>query len=319
MKIILNSDVLYTGSLIKDDLPEHWLTFFKECKKKKCPIIIPQTVGLEIDRLQSEYVGKETKQLSDALRLLDDYHVSHGPIDSSRLVLKPDIVELIRKLGTEVIVENPTYEDFVEAHKRACLHEAPGLAEKKSDEMRDLIIWVIALRTARKDGRALLVSTDKIHSGSAGDKEAASAGLIRVKTFGEALGFFGFDTPAGSFIKQILESVWKELLEAELPLEKSITTIGVYDTVFVQKLENILEVSSKITLKMSDGNPLSAKIQILLFGDIVESFYMSAIKFPGVTAEKSEISLRPRSSITLEKDDYLERLQSLRNILGGQQ
>jgi hypothetical protein len=317
MKIILNSDVLRTGSLIKDRLPGNWLALFDECKKKGYPIIIPQTVALEFDRLQSKHGKAEIKRLNDAYRVLDEYHVRHDPIDPSGLILKPDIVELIRKLGAEVTVENPTYDDFVEAHKRACLHEAPGSDEQKYDEMRDLIIWVIAIRTALKDGKALLVSNDEMHSGPAGNKEAVSVGLVRVRSFGEALGYFGFDTPSGALIKQIIESIWDDLLEAELPLEKTMTMIGVYDPIFIQKLENILEVSSIIALKTSDGKSLGASMQVLIFGDVIESVYLSAIKIAGTSSKKPELSFRPRKSISIEKDDYEERLRALKDVLGG--
>ena len=319
MKIIFNSDVLRTGSLLKESLPKTWLTLFDECKKRGCPVVIPQTTTLEFDRLQSQHKEADVKSLNEALKLLDTYQLHHDAVDPSRLISNPDLVDLIKKLGNTVITEKPTYDDFVEAHKRACLHEAPGSKEQKYDEMRDLIIWVIAIRTAKQDGKALLVSNDEMHWGSLGDKEADSVGLVRVRSFGDALGHLGYDTPSGQLIKQIIEAIWNDLREAELPVERTVTTIGVYDLVLNQKLENVLDVSSRINLKTTEGKTLSAHLQALIFGDIIESVFLSAIKFPGGSPKKTELTFRPRKTIAIEKDDYMERLQSLRDVLGGKQ
>jgi rRNA-processing protein FCF1 len=112
MKVILNSDVLRTGSLLKDSLPQNWVTLFEECKKRGCPIVIPQTVVMEFDRLQSEHKESDVKALNKALGLLDNYKVHHDAVDLPKLISNPDLVGLIKNLGNKVIIEKPTYDDF---------------------------------------------------------------------------------------------------------------------------------------------------------------------------------------------------------------
>jgi hypothetical protein len=76
----------------------------------------------------------------------------------------------LRATGVQLEVENPKLEDYRNAERRACLHLSPQPPETKSDEMRDLVIWEVALRVAKRDGKAILVSRDHVHSDERGDK-----------------------------------------------------------------------------------------------------------------------------------------------------
>ena len=73
--------------------------------------------------------------------------------------------------------------------------------------MRDLVIWMVALRVARRDGGAILVSRDEVHTEERGDEEARSAGLLRARSWDEALEQLGRESPAGALARQLLEAV----------------------------------------------------------------------------------------------------------------
>ncbi|MDD1748641.1 MAG: PIN domain-containing protein [Methanothrix sp.] len=320
MKIIINSDILYTGSLIKNKVPDHWGALLVECRKSGHSIIIPQTVLLEFDRQQSEYVRLETKRLKEAYALLDMYKIPHTTTEPSALVSKPDLIKLIKDFGVEVIVEEPSYDDFKEAHKRACLHEAPGSSEQKHDEMRDLVIWVMALRVASKDKKALLISNDEVHSGHVGNEEASSVGLERVTSMGDALGFFGLDSPSGVLIKSIIQPIWGDLLKAGLPLEKTMSMIGVSDPAFIQGIGGIGQATCLVRMKTSDGKILKANLKAIILLDVIEDLLLTDIRIAGSLWHKDGVSsLQPRKRMTMEKDDFEERLRALKTVVGGKQ
>jgi hypothetical protein len=317
MKIIINSDILWTSSLIRKDLTKSLQDLLKECKEKGHNIIIPQTALFEFNRLQLEYVELEISKLKSAYELLGKYDVPYKLIEPSRLILKPDLIELIKKLGVEVIVENPTLDDFVKAHERACLHQPPGLKKKKYDEMRDLIIWMIAIRIASTEGKALLISNDEIHTSSSGDKEADSVGLLRLKSIEDALAYFGLETPSGILIKSIIEPIWGDLLEAGLPIEKAMSMIGVIEPIFVQGVHGISKASGLVAMKTSDGKTLKANMDVMILSDQIESVYLSDINIEGALWKDPKLILRPRKPLVVEKDDYEERIKSLKEVVGG--
>jgi hypothetical protein len=87
----------------------------------------------------------------------------------------------LRATGVQLEVENPKLEDYRNAERRACLHLSPQPPETKSDEMRDLVIWKVALRVAKRDGKAILVSRDHVHSDERGEA-AEACGLLRVQS-----------------------------------------------------------------------------------------------------------------------------------------
>jgi len=318
MKIILNSDILWTSFLIKANLPKGLSDLIKECEKSEHIIIIPRTALLEFNRQQLEYVELETTKLIRAYQLLSQYNVPHEPIDPSRLIVKPDLVELIKKLGAEVIVESPTIDDFEKAHERACLHEPPGSKKQKYDEMRDLVIWMIAIRIASKDGKALLISNDEIHSSSFGNAEAESVGLLRVKSIEDAFAYFGLETPSGIQIKRLIEPVWDDLLKAGLPLEKKISMIGLSEPIFVQGHHGISKASGVVAMKTDDGKTLKANIDVMVLGDTIDYVRLTKITIAGAPWKSQKLTLRPRISFTTEKDDFEERIRSLREVVGGQ-
>ncbi len=55
MKIVLNSDVIFANSLIKDSLPRRLCDFIAECKKHNHTVVIPLTTLFEFDNKQGEF------------------------------------------------------------------------------------------------------------------------------------------------------------------------------------------------------------------------------------------------------------------------
>jgi hypothetical protein len=315
MKIILNSDVLWTKFLIKTSLSS-LDNLIHECRRSGHVVIIPQTTLLEFDRQQLEYVEIEINRLKRAYELLDQYKVSHETPEPSSLIAKPDLVELIKKLGAEVIVETPTLGDFEEAHKRACLHMSPGL-KKKHDEMRDLVIWMMAIRIATKEKMVLLISNDEVHTGPLGDMEAESVGLVRLKSIDDALAYFGLETPSGLLIKQLIEPIWDDLLRAKLPLEKKPSVIGLTEPIFVQGRHGISKASGLIAIKTVDGKTLKANFDVMVLGDKVDYLMLTEIAIDGAPWKVKELTLRPGRLLMIEKDDFEERFKSLKEVVGG--
>ncbi len=138
MKIIFNSDLLYATSLIKDKLPRQVCKFLSACKENSHEIIIPFTTLLEFNRKQSEFVNTEISALENARSKLTHYGIKVDEFQPLDLVKLPDLIQLIKDTGLSCILEEPTKNDYENAHRRACLRESPHPPNIKSDEMRDL-------------------------------------------------------------------------------------------------------------------------------------------------------------------------------------
>lgn len=316
MKIILNSDILYHAYLIKGDLSKKLQELFRECIIKGYKVVIPLTTLLEFDCKQSKFVETETSELEKAYRLFTKFNISFTRVEPSEVIKNPELIELIKRIGVEVIVENPTKDDLLEAHMRACLHKPPHPPDIKSDEMRDLVIWMIALRIASKDGKAILISQDVVHVHSRGDKEANSFGLIRLKSVEEALEYFDVETPSGVLIKNLITPIWEDLLESGLPLGKEISIIGVSQPRFIQGNTGISKAFSLIKLRTVDSKTLKAYIDITIDGNIIRELKLSEITILDKPWEKTHLTLNPGKTFENEQDDYKERFDSLKKIIG---
>lgn len=316
MKIILNSDILFNTFLIKNNLSKNFQELFSICQKKGHVIIIPLTTLLEFDRAQLESLNKKTLKLEKAYMLLEGLNIKFTRVEPPEVIKKPDLIELVKKSGVEVRVENPTNDDYLEAHKRACLHECPHAPEKKSDEMRDLIIWMIALRYAQQDGNAILISRDEVHVNPRGDNEANSVGLIRFKSEEEVLEYFEVETPAGKLIKQLIMPIWEDLLKAGLPLNQDISIVGVAQPRFIQGAEGISNAYCLIRLRTLDGKMLKTNIAMKIDNNVIVELELSEIMIDENPWDKKQLALIPNKAISPEKDDYKERIDSLKELIG---
>src|SRR5262245_6138244 len=187
MRIILNSDILYTQRPLMTGLPAHLDRFCREAASAGAFLVVPRTTLLEIERNERHSVEEAITKISNAVTVLDSWGINLEGLDPRQLVRPGDVIEALRATGIVVEVEEPSLNDYREAERKACLHLPPRPPETESDEMRDLIIWVTALRLARKDGQAILVSRDEIHTHERGGAEAEEHGLLRARTLDEAL------------------------------------------------------------------------------------------------------------------------------------
>lgn len=315
MKIILNSDILRDERLIIDKLPKRLQALFRACAKRGHSIVIPSTTLLECNRHQSQLVGETISQLENAYSLLDRFKIPHTRFEPSKVIKEPDLVGLIHNLGVEVVVEEPTIEDFQEAHKRACLHALPHPGDAKSDEMRDLLIWMIALRLALQDGGALLISRDRVHVNPRGDDEAIQARLVRVASIEEALEYFDVATPAGSLIEQLLQPVWNDLINAGLPVTRPMSLTGISQCRFVQGVRGPSFASCILKAKATGGETLQAATEIHADDGLISQVIVSDILVESEPFEERQITVTPNKEFRIEHDDYAERLGALKAIL----
>jgi len=215
------------------------------------------------------------------------------------------------------MVEEPTMEDFMEAHRRTCLHECPHPPDAKSHEMRDLVIWMIALRLASQDGGALLISGDKVHVHSRGDDEAASVRLERVKSIEDALDYLNIETPAGKLIKQLLAPVWSDLVEAGLPVPGQMSPMGMSQTRFIQGIRGPSFAYCILRARTSDKRMLEAATEIHADDGMITKVILSNISVENKPWRETQLVITPHKIFTTEQDDYVERLNALRAKLGG--
>ncbi|MFN0074555.1 MAG: hypothetical protein ACKVVP_23995 [Chloroflexota bacterium] len=221
MRIIVNSDILWTNRSLATGLPTHIVKFCHEAVSADAILVLPQTVILELERKERDRVSEEIQKLRNALSLLRARGVEPD-VEPEALVVPCDLVSELRQVGIPVEVEKPLLEDYQEAERRACLHLPPHLETNKSDEMRDLVIWMVARRLAMRDGQAILLSRDKIHHDTRSRSEAENCGLWIAKNFDKALDLIGREGAASTLLRQILEPLWTGIRSSGLPLTDEI-------------------------------------------------------------------------------------------------
>jgi hypothetical protein len=233
MRVVINSDILYSMPIAQDSLPDVIRDAFRAIKGAGGVIVLPRTTLLEYERKQTEVSNGRAQALRQAVGQFQRYGIRVEAIDPDALTRFVPFTDLLRDESIAVEVEDATIEDYREAERRACLHLAPQPSGKTHDEMRDLVIWSIAMRVAQKDGRAVLVSGDQVHVGPAGDTEAQARGLQRVKGLDEALELLGRESPAGILARTMLESVARPLALAGLPIPERPDIKSLSDLSFV--------------------------------------------------------------------------------------
>ncbi len=187
MRIILNSDVIHTNRRWAKGLPPHIKKFCHAAKLAGAVLVLPRTVLLEDERHQTTLGTSLLQDAEKAISALRDAEVELPEIHIPKEMQNVSVVDALRAVGVTVEVEDPNLDDYREAERRASLHLAPHPPEGKSDEMRDLVIWQVALRLAAQDGPALIVSRDEVHIHERGEPEATIAQLLRAKSFDDAL------------------------------------------------------------------------------------------------------------------------------------
>lgn len=313
MRVVCNSDVIWQGGLMSR-LQESIALLGETCSKLGHVIVIPETTLLEFERSQNDAQQNASKKLESAYRLLDRAGIDHEIKAASEVYPLPDLVGLLKATGAEVELEIPTFDDFKEAHRTACGHLAPQPPETKNDEMRDLIIWTVAIRLARQDGEAVLLSRDTVHTHSRGDEEASSVGLTRVRGVDEVLAWFGVETPAGGLFRSLLLQFRSALVNSNLGVQDPLEILGISDARFRQGRRGPEQASATVFFATNMGS-LRANTEIVIDSARLGTVRLADITVDGKPHEPNEVELSVDLSESSGDDDYGERLDALREVL----
>jgi hypothetical protein len=213
---------LYSSRPLSTGLPGHIKEFCKKASNVGAIIVLPRTVLLEIERLQIDLHRQTAAELEKAAKLLRAHGIRVPEFAASEFAKPCDIAELIRQTGIRVEEVDANLDDYRDAEYRAAHHLPPQGPEPKSDEMRDLVIWTIALRIAKGFGGSILVSRDKVHSGESGSEEARSSGLQRATSVDEALEMLEQRTAPADFARKVLQMAWNQIIVTGLPIPEDL-------------------------------------------------------------------------------------------------
>lgn len=316
MKIVIDANIIYANSLIKDSLPRALKSFLDMCSKNKHEIIITLTTKLEFDRKQGELMDTEIKELSNATKLLAKYNVKIEQFEPEKLINKPDLIQLIKQCDVQVSLIEPVNEDFKYAHEKACLHLPPHPPDIKSDEMRDLVVWSIALRISSTNrGNTILISNDELHIHTRGDLEAEAVGLVRVNSLESALAYMEAETPNGKFVKNLLDLSWEKLIKSGFPAREKPNLSGVEKVRFIQGSNGPSEVIFTMVTKGQEDKDLRADIKAKIENNLLTSINLSNITFG--KDKKGDFQIDLNEEINQFENDYDQRIESLKEILNS--
>lgn len=315
MRVILNSDIIFQDQLVRD-LPRRIRLLIERIRDHGHEVVLPRTTILEFDRKQLEAVDVARRELRAAFSRLDGFGIQHDTPDLESVVQPPDLVGLVRATGVSVTVEEPTNEDLAEAHRRACLHEPPHPPESKSDEMRDLVIWMTALRLAADGNGALLVSRDAVHSGHLGDEEADAAALARVRSVEEALEYFEVVTPSGEVIRAVLGPVWRSLVLAGLPASEPMVLLNISRVKLRQGPRGLAAAECLVKARAPENRVVNASIQLGVEDGIVKRVTASGVSLDGELSPDLDVDVNAR--IELPTQDFGEDIAALQAIIEGE-
>ena len=183
--------------------------------------------------------------------------------------------------------------------------------------MRDLTIWVMALRLASRNGGALLLSRDKVHTHERGDNEASSANLVRVRSIEEALEFLDVETPSGKLVGELLDTVWTDLRDAGIPLAPEFSLTGVSETRFIQGDYGPSLASFVFRTRTPNGETVTAVTRVDAVDGIITEVTLSEITVEGKAWQGKPLPLVVSTSkaLRLEPDDFQERLGALKAVM----
>ena len=317
MHVITNSDVMYSGRSIATGLPKHITEFCKEAAAAGGILVIPRTALLEIERHQDNLREETIGKLDDAVRILRQYNVAVQDVQSKELVKKVDVVKALAATGIRVQVEDARLEDFQDAERRASLHLCPHPPDTKTDEMRDLVIWNIAVRLAKKHGKAILISRDVVHSHERGTGEAEGAGLFRANDFDQALDFLGRETPSAKLVHAIAKIFWPTFHKAGLPVLPDVHIRRILTPEFALTVSG--RPSATFTF-LADGpeGEFEAKTHVRQVS--AEQIYVKLenMTVNGAQWKEGKIEFKIDGELPKIAEPVAERLASLEEIIGKQ-
>jgi hypothetical protein len=314
MRIIIDTNIIYTNSLIKDSLPRAFKSFLDTCSKKGHEIIIALTTKLEFDRKQRELREKEIRELNNANKLLSNYNVKLEHFEPEKLVSEPDLLRLILDCKVKVNLVEPEISDFKYAHEKACLHLPPHPPDIKSDEMRDLVVWSIALRfSSLYNGNTLLISNDEVHVHPRGDEEAEKVGLIRVNSLESALEYMDVETPNGKLVMKLLDLSWEDLIKNGIPLKDKPNLSGVNNVRFLQGNNGPSEVAFKMVSKGQDNKDFRTDVKMNIKDNVLKTIILNNLTLG--SEKMNDIQIDLNIEINLFDNDFDQRMESLKKLL----
>jgi hypothetical protein len=284
MRIILNSDILISMSFRHEALSEQLRRLCEMCRDRDATLVVPDAALLEFNQHRAQHRTEAISELQKAYDLLDQYAIHHDDVPPNDVVSTPDLLSMLRTTGATVEHVQPSLEDFREAHHRACWRLAPRVSDR-SDEMRDLIIWIQALRLAEQGSGAVLVAQDRIFHLEGTAEEAANARLKRVKTIEEAIeAAFGVKSPSEQLAELLVRAVWEDLVAAGLPLTLIPVAFAVSGEVFTMGSDGALaNANMNFSGETSDHSPLQAVLRIRLADQRIRWVSLADIRMDGDT------------------------------------
>lgn len=307
MIVILNSDILH-GKWIFNSLPTASVKKLLEvCANKDIPVLLPRTTILEFEHMQIRIREKIIAEIEKAYSTLGRYHVQVERENLEDKFKVPDLPSVLEGSGVRVLIEEPNLSDFEEAHRRACLHIPPVSKEKKSDEMRDVIIWLISLRISEEYNGGILIANDEFFHNEAIDREAIQYKLDRVKRIEDAIERLGEITVAGRIIRDLFYVSHDYLFDSEMKIKIDNVTAPIFTN---DDWGNLRSAEANIAVTDSDKNEKTMFIRFELDH--------GHIKFV-VINDQTEI-ITKKINVEYEKpisEEYNTALESLRSIIGG--
>ena len=317
MRVVLNSDVLFTGLLNSAaDVPAHIEQFCHEVAAAGGVVVLPNTVLLELERRQAKLASERGAELTRAADQLGRAGIPVPEFDAAVLAKPTPWPELLAAMRIPFEIETPTLADYQDAERRACLHLPPHEPETKSDEMRDLVIWAVALRVAKRRGAAILVSRDGVHSGARGSDEAAGHGLRRASNFDEAVELLGRDSPSTKLAKDLLGLAWGRMRALGLPLPERPTIRKLSNASFKHDAAGHTMGSFTFAVKSAAGE-LSAHLDISQSAAGTVGIDLTAVTLDGLPWKTGSASSTIEGTLPILPGADAETLRELRGILEG--
>jgi hypothetical protein len=318
MRIILNSDVLFSTRLLTAGLPKHIEGFCQKAAEFGAILALPRTVILENQRQQQKLYEEATAKLETAATLLTEWGVRVTTFNPADMIRRVDVLSALRATAIKVEVHDPTLEDYRDAEQRASLHLSPQAPDTKSDEMRDLIIWTVALRLAKHDNGAILVSRDEVHAHERGSAEANAAKLHRAKTFDEALDLLGSVSPAATLARSVLGTIWNDLRSAGLPLPQEVPAGRFSSLLFAADEDGHANTNLNFELSTDDGT-LSGSILLFQADPAIIGVDLTELRMGEEPWKTGELSITVPGELPKITHPLGERITELRDLIKGNQ
>lgn len=268
LRLVFNSDALFHRGLVRDSLGGATGQLLSQCGRSGVPVVLPETTLLEYECKQNLLAEKKRNDLRVASSELRAFGVEVPEFNADEVAPVLQLEQLIRDCGATVEVAKATLENYEDAHRRACLHLEPDKPASESgkrdpDEMRDLVIWSVALSIARRNGGAILISRDTVHAKGGTTSEAHDAGLVVLDSAEAAISWL--DDQSFPYLRRLAERCLALLAEADaanFDTGRRVQTIEI-DEVELEPAGGDALIAFSFTTS-GGGEPSSIDVQALL-------------------------------------------------------